>query len=142
MLAIATGWTLEYIDNLPISEFNSLMALNMIDPFTHDVQSRRECLLITEIYNTRRKKQAKVHEMFPYCSDEKPSWLSDKTVELARELIERHEAGCLLRNETPNYSYIRPKIEEEIEIEQESEEPDLYKIEQLSVLLKGITKNG
>lgn len=141
MLAVATGWTLDYIDSLPLHEFNSMLALNYLEPFTHDIGNRREGLLITETFNSRRKKQLKVHELFPYMSDELPDWASDKTVMVAKELIERHEHGCRLRKTTPDYNFIRPKIEEEIEIEEGSGEPDGLKIKQLKQLLGNIS-NG
>jgi hypothetical protein len=141
MLAVATGWTLEYIDSLPMSEFNNMMALNYIDPYTHDVQSRREGLLITETFNARRKKQLKVHEMFPYMSDGNPDWISDNTVELAKELILRHRTGCESRNQTPDYAYVKPLIKEEIAIEISKPDHDVYKVKQLKQLLGNIT-NG
>ena len=141
MLAVSTGWTLEYIDSLPMSEFNNMMALNYLEPYTHDVGNRREGLLITETFNARRKKQLKVHEMFPYMSDSTPKWLSDETVQTARELIARHERGSELRGVKPDYAFIKPKIEEEIIIESEKNKPDELKIKQLTQLL-GNMNNG
>ena len=141
MLAVATGWTLEYIDSMPMYEFNNMMALNYIDPYTHDVTSRRDGLLITETFNSRRKKQASISDLFPYMANKTPDWLIDKAVLTARNLIERHESGCKLRKETPTYDFIRPKIEEEIEIEKSSSDPDKNKIKQLQKLLGNIT-NG
>ena len=141
MLAVATGWTLDYIDGLPMYEFNNMMALNYIDPYTHDITSRRDGLLITETFNARRKKQIKMSDMFPYMSDSQPKWISDKTVELAKELISRHINGCESRNEKPDFVYIKPLIEEEIQIEMAKPEYDKYKVNQLKELLGNIT-NG
>ena len=141
MLAVATGWTLEYIDSLPLSEFNSMLALNYLEPFTHDISSRREGLLIAETFNARRKQQIKVAELFPYMSNEAPSWLSDKTVQTAKELIRRHEHGCELRGVAPDYEYVRPLIVEEVKIESAKRHPDELKIKQLNVLLGNIA-NG
>ena len=141
MLAVSTGWTLEYIDSLPKCDFNSMMALNCVEPFTHDISARREGLLITELFNSRRKKQMKVSEMFPYLSDEPPEWLTDQSVKVAKMLITRHEEGCLKRKEIPTYSYIEPKIIEETEIERRKENPDRRKLNELNKLLEKI-KNG
>ncbi len=141
MLAVATGWTLDYIDSLPMSEFNNMLALNALEPYTHDVSNRREGLLITETFNARRKKQVKLAELFPYMSDEPPEWLADKTVKIAMELIDRHEKGCERRGVEPTYDYISPKIEEEIDIEESKSEPDKLKLKRLLELLGDIT-NG
>jgi hypothetical protein len=141
MLAVATGWTLEYIDSLPMDEFNNMLALNYIEPYTHDVQSRRDGLLITETFNARRKKQILVADMFPYMSDETPDWLVDKTIRIAKEFITRHEEGCIKRKVTPTYDYILPLIKEEIAIENAKKSPDKSKIDGLSKLL-GRIDNG
>ncbi len=135
MLAVATGWTLEYIDSMPVEDFNSMLALNYISPFTHDAQAERDGLLITETLNSRRKKQLKSEDIFPYLSKGTPKWLTDRTVETAKELVRRHEQSCSLRGDEPDYAYIAPKIREEIEIESNKNVPDTFKITELQKLI-------
>lgn len=139
MLAIETGWTLDYIDSLPLHEFNSLQALNAIHPFTYDIRAEREGLLVTEMVNSRRKKQIKSDELFPYLSRKPPEWLSDETVRTAKELIRRHETGCQRRGVPPDYKYVRNLIDEELAIERAKKRPDEHKIKDLINLL-GVTK--
>ncbi len=144
MLAVATGWTLDYIDSLSREDFDGMMALNYVEPFTHNISARREGLLVTEVMNSRRKKQLKVSELFPYLSDEPPEWLMDQSVKVAKTLINRHEEGCARRKQTPTYDFVQPKIIEEIELERKREEPNKLKIHELNKLLERIEngKNG
>lgn len=141
-LAIATGWTLEYIDSMKLSDYNAMLALNSIHPFTYDVQSERDGLLITETFNQRRKKQLKVHELFPYLKQGTPTWIKDKNVMKAEQLIRHHEKMCEINKTTPNYNFARTKINEELVIERDKKEPCPLKICELEKILERINGKG
>lgn len=115
--------------------------MNALHPFTYDAHAEREGLLVTEMFNSRRKKQVKSHELFPYLDRKTPDWLVDPAIRTAKELIARHEEGCKLRGEKPNYDYVRRLIIEELQIEHEKTKPDSFKIKELNILL-GVVNNG
>lgn len=121
---------------MPLADFNAMMALNAIHPFTYDAQAEREGLLVTETLNQRRKKQLKSDQLFPYLSREIPDWLQDNRIVVAKELIKRHEHGSKIRKQEPNFNYVRNLIEEEIEIESCKQKPDEIVVRELIKLLE------
>ena len=138
MLAVATGWTLDYIDSLPRNDFFGMQALNYIEPYTHEFQSQREGLLLTETYNARRKKPISMAELLPYTDVNNLKWLVDDSSEKAKELIRRQEATSKAKGVPPNYDYVRGLITNEIANENDKPEPDMYKIRELTQLLEVI----
>ncbi len=138
MLAVATGWTLDYIDSLPRNDFFGMQALNYIEPYTHEFQSQREGLLLTETYNARRKKPISMSELLPYTNVNNLGWLVDDCAEKAKVLITRHEHNSKVRGVAPDYNYVRRLITEEISSENEKLKPDMYKIRELTQLLEVI----
>ena len=135
MLSLHTGWTLSDIDLLPIEQFNSYFALNILSPFTYDVQSEREGLLIAETVNQRRKKQIRSWDLFPYMKPGTPEWLSDPLVQKARTIIENVISVATMTKQEPKLDFIHSKIREEIEIEAERASPNILKIKELKQLL-------
>lgn len=120
---------------MPVEEFNSYFALNILNPFTYDAAAERDGLLIAETFNSRRKKQIKSWELFPYLRPGTPEWLSDPLVQKARLIIQNVNNTAKITGQPPKLNFIHNKIREEIQLESESKSPDLLKIKELKKLL-------
>ena len=139
-LSLIWGQPLEYIENLPESVLTEYMALNALSPFTHDAAAYREGLTATILYNnnaTKKSEAKSVSDLFPYLSTETPDWLEDIRIKKAKSIlasIQCHNIGDSA-NYTNNYNHICGKIREEIQMESNKNNPDMYVIDKLTQLI-------
>lgn len=134
-LAIATGWSLEYIEQLPFEVIAEFKALNAWHPFTDDRQAHQLGTIASLLSHQVYKKGLQPQEMFPYLQHGIPDFLEDERVSKARNLVgsTMQMPDSVRKSALIN---IHTKIREEIQIEQELEYPDLYVVRELSKLLK------
>lgn len=139
-LAIATGWSIEYIDNMPESLISEFMALNSFSPFTYDAQSQRDGLIASILYNKDvvKKKDIKLaSDLLPYLKEGIPDWLKDPLVVKAQNLIKSVEMHKMFSNEQyiKSLNNIKDIIKEEIEIQRAKDKPDYLVINELIKLI-------
>jgi len=134
-LAIKTGWSLEYISDLPFEVLAEFKALNAWHPFTDDRQAHQLGTIASMLSHKVYKKGYQPHELFPYLQNGVPDFLEDDRVAKARKLLNStlQMPNGIREKASEN---IRSKIQEEIDIENASEFPDRYVIGQLSTLLE------
>lgn len=114
------------------------MALNSINPFTHDAQAQRDGRIASILWNkdVRDKKDLRSpEEIFPYLKQGTPDWLEHEDVKKAKSLLiaARNSFGGMV-NES-GVKLIKQKIKEQIEIESKKKKVDLYLISELETLL-------
>lgn len=134
-LAIATGWSLEYIEQLPFEVLAEFKALNAWHPFTDDRQAHQLGTIASLLSHQVYKKGLQPHEMFPYLQNGVPDFLEDERVFKARQLVNQ---TIMMPDKVrvKALENIRQKIREEIDIEQANEFPDLYVVRELNKLLR------
>ena len=140
-LSLVTGWTMEYIENLPESLIMEYMALNSLSPFTHDAQANRNGFLAAMLWNkdvSKKKDMKSAADIFPYLKPGTPEWLEDERVRKAKSLLKSAELHLTYGKDIylSNVSYIKEKIIEEIKIEENKKnKADKYLIKELKKLL-------
>lgn len=141
-LTIATGWSIEYVENLPESVISEYMALNSISPFTYEAQSHRDGLIASILYNkdlTKKKDLKSPDELIPYLKQGVPEWLQDSMVVKAKRLLESAKVSFSFSKDKEAYQQnidlIKLKIKEEIEIEKNKKKSDKLRIAELNKLL-------
>ena len=122
-------------------DFNSMLALNVLFPYTYDFAAEREGLMVTEMFNSRRKEPIKSTDLFPYLSRRTPTWLQDPEVEKARQLYERSDLMMSKTDVPVDIEKINSAVREEIEIERSKPKPNEFKLHELEKLL-GERTNG
>lgn len=137
-LSIATGWTIDYIEELPESVLQEYMALNAISPFTHDAQAYRDGVVASFIFNKdvqKKKDLRSPEEIFPYLKQGLPEWAKDPVVNKAENLI---KAVSLHSGESyiAAMDKIKQSISEQIEIEKQQKVVDRYRVSELEKLLE------
>lgn len=133
-LAIAWGQPLEYIENLPFEVLSEFKALNAWSPFTPERQAHQLGAIASMLSHKVYKKGKSASELFTYLQDGVPSFMEDERVFKARSLIRSAgDAPAHIREQ--QLKTIKTAIAEELEIENNSDDPDLYVIRQLTKLI-------
>lgn len=136
---------MEYVESLSPTTLAEYKALNIISPYTPDAQAYREGLIATMMYNKgcSKKSQTKtLYELFPYLDTETPDWLEDEKVIKAKRILK----AISLQKDCPDLykasmDEFKEKIQEEIDILSQSDNPDNYTIGRLTKLIGG-SDNG
>lgn len=142
-LAIATGWSLEYIENLPVSTFHEFKALNLLRPFNGRAEQEIMAFHATLQYNLNVKKgdQKSTQELFPFLTTDTPEFLEDEVVLKARR-IKKTIAGQPPTVQVTSQKQFNEKVHEQIDMELREVHPDKYRIDELRKLLFEENVNG
>lgn len=143
-LAISTGWTIEYVESLPITTIRELQGLNQMSPFLYEEQSRREAIIATLIYNQKVTKKAhlkSVTDLFPYTKGGIPEEYEDEIVLKARRILNSISS---MSNLTKGGNHAMDdfiiKVREQIKIEEESDALNMYRVRRLKQMLEQVEK--
>jgi len=144
-LAIQTGWTLEYIENLPFEIFAELKALNSWKPFTYEREANQLGLIAQLLHNQNIDRKHRHHaktasEIFPYLKNEIPEHLEDERVLKVRKILSSF-SNAPEEVRAANLNSVMNKVREEVEIEKAKEYPDHYVIDRLSKIIEGATND-
>lgn len=141
-LAIAWSQPIEYIENLNLTTFQEMKALNLLRPFTNDVHLQQQGYIASLLFNQNARKKSDLKsatDLFPYLDTSKiPDYLEDPIVLKCKQAMKSVNSGGMFNKAL--YDSVTDAIK--VEISESIKDNDAYKLRELRKLLPKEVKNG